>query len=147
MYHHLPRNTIAFSQSLTCIVSDVTVTSFLIPCLSCIIGSLLVWNDLRQGKLITPIDKRWLQLPIFKIVPTGILIYYTTFHPTSHSLDHSLVFIVSRIFFLVSPIIGQTWLDVLKRSLIFGFIGILVFMPITLIGMYLYPLFLTLHIL
>jgi len=101
MYHNLPNNTIAFSSTLTCIVSDVIVTSFLIPCLTGIIGTLLIRNDLRVGKLVTPIDHRYLDLPIFKIIPKG-----------------------------------HTWLDVVKRSVMFGFIGVVVFMPATLVFIY-----------
>jgi len=98
MYRDLPDNTIAFSNSLTCIVSDVTVTSFLIPCLTGLIGYALIRNDLRVGKLISPIDHRWLEHPIFRHIPTG-----------------------------------NTWSGVLKRSVVFGFIGVVVFMPLTVV--------------
>jgi len=101
MYRHSPLNTIAFSGTLTCVVSDVIITAFLIPCLTGIIGTALVHNDLRLGKLITPIDHHHLAHPMFKHVPTG-----------------------------------QSWMDIVKRSILFGFLGVLVFAPVTLLIIY-----------
>jgi len=70
MYRDIGR--IPLAGSLTCIVSDLAVTSFAITALTCLIGTVLVKNDLRQGKIVRPIDRRWLLCPIYKKkVPTG----------------------------------------------------------------------------
>eukprot|EP01132_Coremiostelium_polycephalum_P001986 gene1986-2443_t len=63
---------IPFSGSLTCIISDIIVTSLLIPTIGAIIGSVLITIDLRKGKLIQPIDERWLNHPWISKIPTGI---------------------------------------------------------------------------
>lgn len=102
MFRQVPGNIIPFGQGLTCIASDIVVTSFLIPCMTGLIGFVLLKNDLRQAKLITPIDRRYLLLPVFKYIPQG----------------HSLV-------------------QVVKRSLVFGFAGAIVFGPATLLLIYL----------
>jgi hypothetical protein len=91
-----------FAGALTCVASDVIVTAFLIPLLTGIIGTALIRNDLRVGKLITPIDACHLALPIFKIIPTG-----------------------------------QSWMDIIKRSLLFGCFGVVAFAPVTLSIIYL----------
>lgn len=101
MYRDLPNNTIPFSGSLTCIVSDVAVTAFLVPCLTCIIGYGLIRNDLRVGKLISPIAHRYLDLTLLRNIPNG-----------------------------------QNWVDVVKRSIMFGVIGVVLFAPLTLIFIY-----------
>ncbi|GAM23690.1 hypothetical protein SAMD00019534_068650 [Acytostelium subglobosum LB1] len=65
---------IDFSGQLTCILSDIIVTSFLLPVIMCLIGSILVTLDLRKGKLIKPIDRRWLDSAFVCWIPQGI--YY-----------------------------------------------------------------------
>ncbi|GAM23568.1 hypothetical protein SAMD00019534_067430, partial [Acytostelium subglobosum LB1] len=64
--------TISFSGQITCIFSDIIVTSFVLPTITAIIASFLVTFDLRRGQFIQPIDERWLKHPFLSWVPTGI---------------------------------------------------------------------------
>jgi hypothetical protein len=101
MYRHLPHNAVPWAGSMTCVVSDVLVTAFLIPCLTAIIATPLIRFDLRAAKLVTPVDSRYLSLPLFKYIPTG-----------------------------------QSWREVLKRAVLFGFVGVAAFAPVTLLIIY-----------
>ncbi|KYQ88804.1 hypothetical protein DLAC_10601 [Tieghemostelium lacteum] len=63
---------IPFAGQLTCIFSDVIVTAFVLSCISTILGAVLVTWDLRKGKMVSPIDERWLHHPVLSWVPLGI---------------------------------------------------------------------------
>eukprot|EP01111_Echinosteliopsis_oligospora_P012711 TRINITY_DN438_c0_g1_i1.p1 TRINITY_DN438_c0_g1~~TRINITY_DN438_c0_g1_i1.p1 ORF type:complete len:326 (-),score=52.95 TRINITY_DN438_c0_g1_i1:112-1089(-) len=69
MYNNAPGNIVSFASGLTSIIADVAVTAFVIPFATAIIGTLLVKNDLRSGKLVKPVDKRWLDQIYFRYIP------------------------------------------------------------------------------
>ncbi|KAN0040023.1 hypothetical protein ACTA71_011907 [Dictyostelium dimigraforme] len=73
MYPKTENYWITFSGKFTeCIFTDITVTCIVLPFLSNIAGSFMVTLDLRKGKMIQPIDERWLNHPLIRRVPTGI---------------------------------------------------------------------------
>jgi len=70
MYNDQPGNLVGYADGLTSAIADVAVTAFVVPLACCLIGTCLIKMDLRVGKIIQPIDKRWLNLRIFRAVPT-----------------------------------------------------------------------------
>lgn len=70
MYNDQPGNVVGYASGLTSAIADVAVTAFVVPLACCLIGTCLIKGDLRMGKIIQPIDKRWLNLRVFRAVPT-----------------------------------------------------------------------------
>ncbi|EFA84641.1 hypothetical protein PPL_01631 [Heterostelium album PN500] len=118
--------TIVFTGSLTCIFSDIIMTSFLLPTITCILSSFLVTFDLRKGKMISPIDERWLKHPCLSWIPT-----------VSTSIHYVLTNDVCYLLFYFLNVLGINYKIIIKRAIIFGVLGVCVFSPPTLVAVFL----------
>eukprot|EP01112_Ceratiomyxa_fruticulosa_P014815 TRINITY_DN4290_c0_g1_i1.p1 TRINITY_DN4290_c0_g1~~TRINITY_DN4290_c0_g1_i1.p1 ORF type:complete len:243 (-),score=46.82 TRINITY_DN4290_c0_g1_i1:667-1395(-) len=72
IYPHSDGWRLSYSSNITCVVSDVIVTSVILPFLCCAIGSGLVKLDLKAGKMVTYADPRLLTHPLVCWIPNGI---------------------------------------------------------------------------
>ncbi|KAF2077548.1 hypothetical protein CYY_001166 [Polysphondylium violaceum] len=73
MYPKTPGEMITFAGKFTqCIFTDIIVTCFVLCFISTVLGSVLITFDLRKGKMVQPVDERWLNHPWLTWIPLGI---------------------------------------------------------------------------